>query len=60
MTVDQWATATLAAIVTDLTTIARTSQTYEIRPYIRRTSGSLDEVPTSHDPLFGVFKVAAA
>jgi hypothetical protein len=61
LTVDQWAAGTLTAVATDLgTTLTRSGFTYEVRPYIRRTSGSLDEVPTSHDKLFVRFELAAA
>jgi hypothetical protein len=61
MTVDQWAAATLTAVTTDLgTTLTKSGFTYEVRPYVRRTSGSLDEVPTSHDKLYVRFELAAA
>jgi hypothetical protein len=61
LTIDQWASATLTAISTDLTTtLGKSGATYEVRPYVRRTTGSLDEVPTSHEPLFVRFELAAA
>lgn len=61
MTINSWAAATLTAIATDLgTTLAKTGAVYEVRPYVRLTSGSLDEVPTSSDRLFVRFELAAA
>ena len=61
LTIDQWASATLTAVSTDLsTTLGKAGFTYEVRPYIRRTTGSLDEVPTSHDKLYVRFELAAA
>ena len=61
LTIDQWDSATLTAVITDLnTTLARSGGVYEVVPYVRRTSGTLDEVPTSHEPLFVRFELAAA
>jgi hypothetical protein len=60
LTVDKWASGTLTAVVADLTVQGKTTSAYEVRPYIRRTSDSADEVPTSSKLLTVTFKTAAA
>jgi hypothetical protein len=61
LTIDQWASATLTAIAADLsTTLTKSGWVYEVEPYLLRSSGSLDEVPTSHEPLSVRFELAAA
>jgi len=60
LTISKWSATTLTAVAADLLATGRASQDYEVRPYVRLTADSTDEVPTSTEQLIVTFRPAAA